>query len=103
RLPDTQEPDPSEAPFCQAVQFGIRNVIQRCLPAQLLGQLREPDAGIDLIERRVTWCGHPSFLSLAQRKEAHRDHRPMAAAPTIQTPPGGRLSRPRHERAPRTA
>ncbi len=58
RLPDTQEPDPVKADSCQAIQLGIRNVIECGAPAQLLRQFRQPDTGIDLIERRKTRCCH---------------------------------------------
>ena len=53
-LPDAQEPDPVEAHLGQAVELGVRNVVQRRRPAERAGQLRQPDAGVDLVERRVT-------------------------------------------------
>ena len=37
-LPDAQEPDPVEPHLGQAVQFGVRNVIQGRRPAQPAGQ-----------------------------------------------------------------
>ena len=52
-LPDAQEPDPVEAHLGQAVQLGVGNVVQRGRPAQGLGQLRQPDARVDLIQRRI--------------------------------------------------
>ena len=48
-LPNAQEPDPVKAPLRQAIQFGIGNVIQSRRPAQLPGEFRQPDTGIDLI------------------------------------------------------
>ena len=54
-LPDAEEPDPVEAQLGQAIQFGVRNVVQRGWPAQRSGQFRQPDAGVDLIERGIAW------------------------------------------------
>jgi hypothetical protein len=53
RAPDTQEPEPVEAHLADAIELGIRDVVQRGRPAQRPGQLGQPDARIDLIERRV--------------------------------------------------
>ena len=36
-LPDAQEPDPVEAHLGQAIQLGVRNVVQRRAPAQRRG------------------------------------------------------------------
>ena len=52
-LPDAQEPDPVEAHLDQAIQFGVGNIVQCGGPAQFLGQFRQPDASVDLIERRI--------------------------------------------------
>ena len=52
-LPHAQEPDPVEPHLGQAVQLGVRHVVQRGRPAQRSGQLRQPDARVDLIERRI--------------------------------------------------
>ena len=49
--PHAQEPDPVEPHPGRAVQLGVRQVIQRGPAAQRPGQLRQPDARIDLIER----------------------------------------------------
>ena len=48
-LPDAQEPDPVKTQLCQAVQFGIGNVIQRRALPETAGQFRQPDAGVDLV------------------------------------------------------
>ena len=50
RLPHAQEPYPVEAEFGQAIQFGLRNVIQCGRSAQRPRQLRQPDARVDLIK-----------------------------------------------------
>ena len=52
-LPDAQEPDPVEPHLGKPIQLGVRNVVQRGRPAQSVGQLGEPDACVDLIERRI--------------------------------------------------
>ncbi len=52
-LPDAEEPDPVETHLGQAIQLGVGNVIQRRGPAQLPGQLGQPDARVDLIERGI--------------------------------------------------
>ena len=52
-LPDAQEPDPVEPHLGQAVQLGVGNVVQRRRPAQRPGQLRQPDAGVDLVQRGI--------------------------------------------------
>ena len=62
-LPHAQEPDPVEAQLGQAVQLGVRNVIQRRALAQSAGQLGQPDAGVDLVQRRVAWIGHVRLLN----------------------------------------
>ena len=49
-LPDAEEPDPVETQLGQAIQFGVRDVVQSDWPAQGSGQFRQPDAGIDLIK-----------------------------------------------------
>ena len=59
-LPDAQEPDPVEAHLGQAVQLGVRNVVQRGRPAECLGQFRQPDAGVDLIQRGIARLVHVS-------------------------------------------
>ena len=61
-LPDAEEPDPIKTHLGQAVQFGVRNVIQCRGSAQLLRQFRQPDAGVDLIEGRIK-RGKPSVIS----------------------------------------
>ena len=66
-LPDAQEPDPVEAHLRQAVQFGVRNVVQRGRPAQRPGQLRQPDAGVDLVERRIARVAMVVFVSRDRR------------------------------------
>ena len=71
--PDAQEPDPVETHLGQAVEFGVRDVIQGRRPAQLAGQFRQPDAGIDLVERRIV-AALPSVLTLigyVERTERH--------------------------------
>ena len=50
-LPHAQEPDPVKPQLGQAVQLGVRNVVQGGAPAELLGQLGQPDAGVDLVQR----------------------------------------------------
>ena len=57
-LPDAQEPDPVETHLGQAVQLGVRNVVQRGRPAQGPGQLGQPDAGVDLVERGIERSRH---------------------------------------------
>ena len=52
-LPDAEEPDPVETHLGQAIQLGVGNIIQRGGAAQLLGQFRQPDARVDLIEQRI--------------------------------------------------
>src|SRR5258705_14011081 len=52
-LPDAQEPEPVEAHPGKAIQFGVRNVVQRGPAAESVRQLREPDARVDLIERGI--------------------------------------------------
>ena len=51
-LPDAQQPDPVEAHRGQAVQLGVRDVVQRGGPAERARQLGQPDAGVDLVQRR---------------------------------------------------
>ena len=58
RLPHAQEPDPVETRLGQAVELGVRNVIQRRALAQRVRQLGQPDTGVDLVQRRVAWVGH---------------------------------------------
>ena len=57
RPPHAEEPDPVEPHAGHAVQVGVRNVVQRRGPAQDSGPLRQPDAGVDLVERWVHRCG----------------------------------------------
>ena len=59
-LPDAEEPDPVETHLGQAIQFGVGNIIQRGGAAQLPGQLRQPDARVDLVEQWITRCAHES-------------------------------------------
>ena len=53
RAPHAEEPDPVEPHAGYAIQVRIRNVIQRGRSAQGPGSLRQPDAGVDLVEGRV--------------------------------------------------
>src|SRR5262249_59121230 len=62
-LPDTQEPDPVKPQSCQPVQIRVGDVIQRGGVAQVAGAFREPDAGVDLVERRVADGRHGSSLA----------------------------------------
>ena len=63
RSPDAEEPDPVEPHAGDAVQVGVGNVVQRRGPAQRPRPLRQPDAGVDLIQRGVRRCGlHHSRL-----------------------------------------
>ena len=63
RSPDAEEPDPVEPQAGDAVQVGVGNVVQRRGPAQRPRPLRQPDAGVHLIQRRVRRCGlHDSRL-----------------------------------------
>ena len=73
-LPDAQEPDPVEAHFRQAVQFRVRDVVQDRGPTQLLGKLRQPDAGVDLVQRRITRCWHSAQVPVRMH------HRPKTAS-----------------------
>ena len=57
-LPDAQEPDPVEAQPRQPVELGVGHVVQGRAPAQRARQLGQPDAGVDLVQRRVAWIGH---------------------------------------------
>ena len=57
-LPHAEEPDPIQTHLDQTIQFGVRNIIQRGGAAQFLGQFRQPDASVDLIERRTTRACH---------------------------------------------
>ena len=57
RLPHAQQPDPVEPHAGDAVEFCVGNVIQRGCSAQAAGQVGQPDAGVDLVQRRVTRCG----------------------------------------------
>ena len=67
-LPDAEEPDPVETHLGQAVQFGVRDIIQGRRPPQLAGQFRQPDARIDLIERRIAgMSGGSAFLASVRR------------------------------------
>ena len=52
-LPDAQEPDPVEAHLGQTVQFGVRNIVQRGGAAQLCDEFGQPDARVDLVQRRI--------------------------------------------------
>jgi uncharacterized membrane protein len=54
RSPDAEKPDPVEAFLHQSIEFGVGDVVQRRSPAQGVGQFRQPDAGVDLVKRRVT-------------------------------------------------
>ena len=80
-LPDAQEPDPVEAQLGQAVQLGVRNVVQGRRPAQPPGQLRQPDAGVDLVQRRITRrCHrHVTFLGSMGRERIGATQRDDAA------------------------
>ena len=52
--PNAQEPDPVEPRLREAVQGGVRNVVQRrCMP-EIPAEFRQPDARIDLVERGRT-------------------------------------------------
>src|SRR5262249_31766742 len=42
----------------QAIQLAVRNIVERGAPGQLLGQLCQPDAGVDLVQRRIAESGH---------------------------------------------
>ena len=67
-LPHAQEPDPVEAHPRQAVELGVGNIVQGRGPTQGAGQLRQPDPGIDLVERGIAYAVHvripPLFISL---------------------------------------
>src|SRR5262249_13505064 len=69
RLPHAQEPDPVKAHLRQPVQFSARYIIQGRALAEGARQLRHPDTGIDLIERRIARIGHtPKFLLVPQTR-----------------------------------
>ena len=63
RAPDAEQPDPVEPHGDDVVQLAVGNVVQRRGPAEDPGSLRQPDAGVDLVERWVRRCGlHESGL-----------------------------------------
>jgi hypothetical protein len=47
--------------FEQAIQFGVRNIIQRGGVAQLLGQFRQSDAGDDRVQHTIPLAIHDSL------------------------------------------
>src|SRR5262249_20861109 len=49
-LPDAEQPDNIKAHASQTIELGVRNIVERGSTAQLPGQLRQPDASIDLIK-----------------------------------------------------
>ena len=63
RTPHAQQPDPVEARAAPAVQLGVRNVVERGRPPQRTGQLRQPDARVDLVERWMCRRGHAFRLA----------------------------------------
>src|SRR5512135_2842615 len=54
RLPDRQQPDPVEAEPGDTVQFLVGNLLQRHRLPLLPGQPSQSDAGVDLIEARIS-------------------------------------------------
>ena len=63
RLPHAQEPDPIEAHPGQVIEFDVRYVVERGSTTESLRQLRQPDTGVDLVERWVAGCLHISPCS----------------------------------------
>ena len=53
-LPNAQKPYLIEAHFGQIIEFGIRNVVRGRLLAESSGQLGQPDARLNLIERGMS-------------------------------------------------
>jgi polyphosphate kinase 2 len=54
--------NPVETLRGEPIELGIRNVVQRRAAAQGARQLREPDAGIDLLQRRIAYLRHGEAL-----------------------------------------
>ena len=52
-LPHTQKPQPIKTQLGKAVQLGIRNIVQGRALTKLSRKLGQPDAGIDLVKRRI--------------------------------------------------
>ena len=57
RVPHAQEPDPVESHRRHAVQLGVGDVVQGGRAAPGPGQLVQPDAGVDLVERWIARQG----------------------------------------------
>src|SRR5271156_3184562 len=58
-LPDAEEPDPIEADLGQSIEFSVWNVVQGRAPSQTAGEIGQPNASIDLVERRIADRLHP--------------------------------------------
>jgi hypothetical protein len=57
-LPDAQEPDPVDTLLGQAVQLGVRHVVEGRALAPGTRQLGQPDAAVDLVQGRIARIGH---------------------------------------------
>ena len=57
-LPDAQHPDPVESQGGEAIQFRVRDVVERRRPADQARQLRQPDPGVDLQQDRMRHVVH---------------------------------------------
>ena len=57
-LPNRQEPDPVEADARKAVELAVRNIIERCRPAECARKLRQPHTRVDLVKRGVQRIAH---------------------------------------------
>src|SRR5262245_11938240 len=63
--PDTEKPDPVESRAGESVQVRVGNVVERDRATEVARQLRQPNARVDLAERRI-----PRGVHIRSRKLA---------------------------------
>src|SRR6185369_17168979 len=70
-LPNAEEPNPIEAHFGEAIELGIGNIVECRNSAQLSRQLRQPNTGVDLIQRRIAGRRHIEWIGAVVSKVPH--------------------------------
>ena len=99
-LPDAQEPDPVETQLGQAIQSasGMSSSVAR--RPSVARQFRQPDAGVDLVKRRIARIGHVRSSARSRLFSAHLlPDDPGHHAARVRSPAGSLAStRPKRSR-----